>query len=249
MLKSLIFDYGGTLDTNARHWAYVLWEGFVRAAVPVSEVQFREAYVFAERTLAKSPIITPDDNFLDLLRKKVDIETRQLVDARCWHPSSEDVRLETVEFIAQYCYAYAKRHVTEARPLLEELKKSYSLVLVSNFYGNIHTILHDFKLDNLFESVIESAVVGVRKPNPAIYRLGVEATGCQPCEVMVIGDSFDKDVVPAKSIGCHAIWMKGEEWNPKPVDETFPDHIVSNLAEIYPYLLPAPDKHQDNKKK
>ncbi len=55
MIKSVIFDYGGTLDTNARHWAHVLWDGFQAVKVPVTEAQFREAYVFGERALAKAP--------------------------------------------------------------------------------------------------------------------------------------------------------------------------------------------------
>ena len=43
MIKTIIFDYGGTLDTDARHWAHVLWEGYRHLGVPVSEEQFREA--------------------------------------------------------------------------------------------------------------------------------------------------------------------------------------------------------------
>lgn len=46
---TLLLDYGGTLDTNARHWAHVLWDGYQHCNVPVSESQFREAYVFGER--------------------------------------------------------------------------------------------------------------------------------------------------------------------------------------------------------
>lgn len=72
-IKAVIFDYGGTLDTNARHWAHVLWEGFRHASVPVSEAQFREAYVHAERALAKAPVILPEDNFHVLLLKKVEL--------------------------------------------------------------------------------------------------------------------------------------------------------------------------------
>ena len=53
-------------------------------------------------------------------------------------------------------------------------------MLVSNFYGNIQTILKDFGLYAFFDDIIESSVVGVRKPDPAIYRLGVEAWDMKP---------------------------------------------------------------------
>lgn len=65
-------------------------------------------------------------------------------------------------------------------------------MLVSNFYGNIQTILKDFGLLDFFDEIIESSVVGVRKPDPAIYRLGVDAMGFVAKNVLVVGDSFSK---------------------------------------------------------
>ena len=59
MVKGYIFDYGGTLDTCGNHWGKVLWHAYERQQVPVSEEQFREAYVYAERTLGRNPIVLP----------------------------------------------------------------------------------------------------------------------------------------------------------------------------------------------
>ena len=36
-LKGIIFDYGGTIDTNSRHWAEVLWEKYQLFQVPVTK--------------------------------------------------------------------------------------------------------------------------------------------------------------------------------------------------------------------
>lgn len=234
-IKAIIFDYGGTLDTGARHWANVLWEGFCQASVPVSETQFREAYVFAERALAKAPIICPEDNFHTLLLKKTNIETEELVRQKYWSPS-ETERLAAVKTISDYCYNYAVKTLDTSRKVLEQLRKQYKLVLVSNFYGNIETILKDFNLE-YFEDVIESAVVGVRKPDPEIYRMGVRATGFPAEEVAVVGDSYGKDIVPAKLVGCKAIWMKGESWAPENTDETLPDAIVENITQVADLLI------------
>lgn len=234
-IKAIIFDYGGTLDTGARHWANVLWEGFCQASVPVSETQFREAYVFAERALAKAPIICPEDNFHTLLLKKTNIETEELVRQEYWSPS-ETERMAAVKTISDYCYNYAVETLDTSRKVLEQLKKQYKLVLVSNFYGNIETILKDFNLE-YFEDVIESAVVGVRKPDPEIYRMGVRATGFPAEEVAVVGDSYGKDIVPAKLVGCKAIWMKGESWAPENTDETLPDAIVENITQVADLLI------------
>ena len=105
-------------------------------------------------------------------------------------------------------------------------------MLVSNFYGNIHTILKDFGLMDYFADIVESSVVGVRKPDPAIYQLGVDAMGYPADKVLVVGDSFSKDMVPAKKVGCKAAWLKGEGWGGEVTDDSLPDVIITDMAEL-----------------
>lgn len=233
-IKSLIFDYGGTLDTNARHCARVLWEGYVNAGIPVSEADFREAYVHGERTLARQRIIMPEDDFRAVLMKKVDIETRFLVDEGRWAVDAGG-RKRLSDVVADYGYEYARRTTAHSREVLGRLRPYYGMVLVSNFYGNIGTILRDFRLD-CFAHVVESAVVGVRKPDPAIYRLGVDATGCRPGEVLVVGDSYDKDVVPAHAVGCATAWLKGEGWTADEPDGELADCVITDLSDLLKHL-------------
>jgi len=106
------------------------------------------------------------------------------------------------------------------------------MVLVSNFYGNIGVVLDEFGLDGLFAQVVESAVVGVRKPDPAIFRIGVEALQMEPRQVVVVGDSLRKDIVPAKQIGCQTVWIEGEGWTDEKEDHSAADHIIHSLAEL-----------------
>lgn len=190
-INTIIFDYGGTLDTDARHWAHVLFEGYRHAQIPVDEPNFRDAYVYGERALAKAPIVLPDDDFHTVLLKKVDQETIFLRDNNLWTPSEEE-RQKNIKAVADYCNAYVERNMEVTRRVLSELNPAYNMVLVSNFYGNIHAILRQYKIDHFFSAVIESAVVGVRKPDPAIYQMGVDAAGCSAEEVLVVGDSYGK---------------------------------------------------------
>lgn len=220
-IKGIIFDYGGTLDSRGVHWSEVLWRGWQHAQVPATYEQFREAYVHAERALAKSPIIKPEDNFLVLLRKKVKIELEFL---GLFTP-------ERCETIAQYCYAAARECIEESRPVLDALSAKYPLVLVSNFYGNVSSVLDDFDLLRYFPKIIESAVVGVRKPDPAIFQLGVDALGLPAEEVLVVGDSLRKDILPAESIGCQTAWIKGKGWSAEEDAQTHPSQI-SSLQEL-----------------
>ena len=54
--------------------------------------------------------------------------------------------------------------------------------------------------------------------------------------VLVVGDSFSKDIVPAKSVGCKAAWLKGEGWGNEEIDESLPDLIITDLPELLEYI-------------
>ncbi|MDD7063584.1 MAG: HAD family hydrolase [bacterium] len=225
-IKGLLFDYGGTIDSNGLHWAEVIWQGYEALQVPVSKECFRNAYVYGERTLGKNPIVQPHHTFLDMLRLKCDLQIQWLQQEG--HLSTE---VNPADEIATWCYVYARKAIDQARPILRQLAERYPLVLVSNFYGNIESVLHDFDLDGLFGSIVESAVVGVRKPNPAIFQMGVDRLGMQSEEVVVIGDSYDKDIVPATQIGCQTIWLKSIGWAPYRGDETA-DAVLADFQEL-----------------
>lgn len=227
-IKGVIFDYGGTLDTGGDHWSEVIWQAWQQAGVAADKAEFRECYVYAERELAKTLHILPHHNFHDLLDIKMQIELQHLAEMGHFAPAQISDKAKEV---ASICYASAKASVEKAKPVLQALSEKYPMVLVSNFYGNVGTVLKDFGVDCYFKKIIESAVVGVRKPDPKIFTLGVEALGMKPDEVLVIGDSYSKDIVPAEKAGCQAIWLKGKGWTAEE-DATLHPNIISNLDEV-----------------
>ena len=228
-VKGILFDYGGTIDSNGMHWAEVIWMAYEALKVPVSKAVFRDAYVHGERTLGKNPIVKPHHTFLDMLRLKSDLQIQWLKENG--HLSAEAITPELPEQLADWCYEYARKAIDSARPILEQLAERYPLVLVSNFYGNIESVLKDFGLDHLFGAIVESAVVGIRKPDPAIFRLGVDKLGFPADEIVVVGDSYDKDIVPATRIGCQTIWLKSIGWSAYTGNETA-DIVLSDFTEI-----------------
>ena len=226
MIKGYIFDYGGTLDTGGQHWGKVIWHAYEHLQVPVSETDFRDAYVHAERTLGKNPIIQPDFTFYKTLETKIRLQLEYLQTSYITPLTSYILPLTS------HLYEATVAETSKSREVLLSLKKQYPMVLVSNFYGNIATVLKEFKLDGIFDTIIESAVVGVRKPDPQIFTLGVEALGMQPDEVVVVGDSMDKDIIPASKAGCHTVWFKGEGWTNDPVDESPAGKVITDLTQL-----------------
>lgn len=232
-IKGIIFDYGGTLDTGGDHWSEVIWAAYQQAGVAVDKAEFREAYVQAERELARTRHILPEHNFGDLLLVKMQLELQWLSEQGLFPPAQVQTKAKEV---ADICYHSARSKVQEAVPVLEALSKKYKLELVSNFYGNIRTVLEDFGISKFFPKIVESAVVGVRKPDPKIFSLGVEDLGLKPEEVVVVGDSYRKDIEPAIKLGCKAIWIKGKGWTAEEDAQTFPN-TITDIRQLDTLLL------------
>lgn len=237
----------------------------VEPGVSIHKQAFRNAYVYGERALAVNPIVTPDFHFEDILREKLILELNFLAGKELLETGKDDsekqaklgnfgkdsdasseslfLSLSDSEIhqiavdMARYINAKTLALLKENKQVLEHLKQNgYPMVLVSNFYGNINQVLKDAGIDGYFEDVMESAVVGVRKPNPAIFALGVCALDLPASQVLVVGDTYGKDIIPAHKLGCHTLWIKGLQWEEKKVDESIPDGIIKKLSEMEEFL-------------
>lgn len=205
MIKGILIDFGGTIDSDGIHWFDAFREAYALVADVPHELLW-DAYVHTERTLGSNPIITPDFTFRQTLQVKLFLQAEFL--------KSKGILIsdDAQSTMLNYCYNKVFHHISSvSKPVLEKLHAKYPMVLVTNFYGNMHTVLEEFGLSHLFEDIIESSVVGVRKPDPEIFRLGVNALGLDPAETIMIGDSPDKDIIPAQSIGCKTVWIHTKE--------------------------------------
>lgn len=227
--KGIIFDYGGTIDTNGIHWGEVIWAQYQRAATGINKELFREAYVHGERTLAKEPIIKPYHTFHALLEIKTKIQFDYLVSQGATHLSDNRKVTEIVEG----CYSQVLETLATTCKVVEKISKNRPTVLVTNFYGNMPVVLKEFSLDKYFDTIVESSVAGIRKPDPRLFALGVKAIGLPAEEIAVIGDSYRKDIAPARSLGCKAIWLKKICWEEESIETgKEPTATIDNLQHL-----------------
>jgi putative hydrolase of the HAD superfamily len=109
-------------------------------------------------------------------------------------------------------HAFAERYFAGLRPnepmleLLAELRDGgYRLALLTN---NVREWEARWRamlpVDELFEVVVDSAFVGVRKPDPAIYRLTCERLGVAP-ERCVFVDDVEVNCTAAAELGMAAV--------------------------------------------
>ena len=92
------------------------------------------------------------------------------------------------------------------RPLLQRLGRRYRLGVVSNSYGNMPALLAEAALAP-FEVILDSALVGIAKPDPALYALAATRLALSPGAILHVGDSWERDVVPAHAIGMRSAWL------------------------------------------
>jgi putative hydrolase of the HAD superfamily len=91
------------------------------------------------------------------------------------------------------------------RESLERLRGAgFKLAVVSNSEGTIEQMLIEIDLRPLFETVVDSTVVGFTKPDPRIYALALERLGVAPADALMVGDSPSADVDGPRAAGIRA---------------------------------------------
>lgn len=88
---------------------------------------------------------------------------------------------------------------------LEQLRSmGYRLGVVSNADGRVEALLASVGLGRFFEVVVDSAVVGVEKPDPRIFQLACARAGVPTAEAIYVGDIYEVDIVGARAVGMRA---------------------------------------------
>jgi putative hydrolase of the HAD superfamily len=93
------------------------------------------------------------------------------------------------------------------REQLLRLKQKYRLAIISNSDGHIADLFVRLGLADLFESITDSARVGVQKPHPEIFRAALRTLDVPAEESVYIGDVYSIDYTGAVGAGMKAILM------------------------------------------
>jgi putative hydrolase of the HAD superfamily len=110
-------------------------------------------------------------------------------------------------------------------------KDGYQLGLISNAKSDwaVRAILRKFEIDKSFRIVLSSAALRIRKPRPAIFLKALNALDLPPKDSVFIGDSFDADIIGARNVGMHTVYIPR-----KPLERHIllePEATVHNLTE------------------
>jgi HAD superfamily hydrolase (TIGR01509 family) len=143
-----------------------------------------------------------------------------------------------------WCSVHERTHESLRRLRAAGLR----LGIVSNSDGRVEEALAASGLREYFDVVIDSSLVGVEKPDPAIFRAALDALGIRPEEALYVGDLYEVDVVGARAAGIEAVLLTPSSAGPGRPCRTAEsiDELVDALLPREIQMTPTSRPHQDH---
>ena len=230
-IKGVFFDLGGTL----------------RIAENVPEHQER-----AKARMAQLAGAQDVQAFIDMVEARYEpyrdwalSENKEAGDYDLWAkwllPELPEETLQAIchEMTYQYRQVKGLRHLVDGGlEVIRTLhKRGYKLGIISNLIGEdeIPNWLRDDGLEQYFDALVLSSVFHIRKPDPAMYRMGCEQLGLKPEECASVADNLSRDFTGAKAagIGANILFISPEKLARKTItDANRPDYIVHRFLDI-----------------
>jgi putative hydrolase of the HAD superfamily len=133
-------------------------------------------------------------------------------------------------------------HAIEVLSSLKSL--GYQIGLISDCSNDIPLVWDESPLAPLFETVIFSCVVGLKKPDPRIYAEATRRLGVKPQQCLFIGDGGSRELTGAAQVGMHAVLIQpyGETELPQANSEAkeWRGPAISSLEEVLDLLRLPP---------
>ncbi|MDB5087316.1 MAG: Pyrimidine 5-nucleotidase YjjG [Mucilaginibacter sp.] len=119
-----------------------------------------------------------------------------------------------------------------AHETLQYLQDKYTLHLISNGFKEASTLkIGNTNIGRYFDQIIISEIIGINKPDPAIFQHALDLAGAEKHESIMIGDSLEADVYGALNFGMDAIYFN--PFNaPRPDDVAVQVNGLRELREI-----------------
>jgi putative hydrolase of the HAD superfamily len=135
------------------------------------------------------------------------------------------------------------RHAPGSLDALRRLGETgVALAIVSNSDGSLEARLADEGMCQVgpgagvpMAVVVDSGAAGVAKPDPAIFRIALEATGVDPARAVHVGDTVGADVDGARAAGVQPLHLDPYGFC---TDDSHPH--LDNLATLAPLLAAVP---------
>lgn len=201
MITDVFFDLDHTLWDFEKNSALAFEMIFKEHQIEVDLEQFLVAYIpvnlkFWER-YRKDQVTQAQLRFGRL---------KETFDALSYDVSDENIVFlseQYIQFLPQY------NHLFEgAIALLDYLKPKYRLHIITNGFAEIQqNKLDNSKITHYFQTITNSEMAGVKKPNPMIFQYALDLAQAQKESSIMIGDCLEADIQGALDHGMDAVFF------------------------------------------
>jgi putative hydrolase of the HAD superfamily len=124
----------------------------------------------------------------------------------------------------------------DALDVLQKLRRRFKLGIVSNFGipECAWQLLDQFGLRELFEVVLISAEVNIRKPSPKIFDMPLRLLGLEASEAIFVGDTPGPDVEGPRNVGMEAVLIERRPL--RRISDAEPDKVIRRLRDLLDVL-------------
>lgn len=200
--KHLFFDLDHTLwdfEANSFDCLSDIYQEFNIASSGFSVVQFHSAFSEINKSL-----------WTQLERNTIEQENirKYRFQLTLKKLDSEISTTESENMNAHFLAALPTRTklITDCKEVLDVLKSSYSLHILSNGYAPIQLKkIQNGGIADFFNKVVTNDLANARKPSKDIFNYSLKETGSTIQEALMIGDSYEADILGAKKAGWDTI--------------------------------------------
>ncbi|QNJ98021.1 YjjG family noncanonical pyrimidine nucleotidase [Constantimarinum furrinae] len=116
--------------------------------------------------------------------------------------------------------------------ILEYLSEKYKLHIITNGFEDVqHLKLINSGIKKFFSTITTSEEVGLKKPNPVIFKTALKKANAMPESGIMIGDTFEADILGAEAVGMQTLFYNYRK-------EKLPARykVINSLFEIKKHL-------------
>lgn len=208
-IKAIVFDIGDVLALSKQ---------------PLKKYKNRNHHLGIHESIAKKLNISLDQYFDSIDTTYTKSIEGKISKKQAMETLSKNLNISKKELIKIYSRAYI-REFKQNKELLKrafKLKRlGYKIAVLSDQWFLSKEALMPKKIYKKFNVVAVSCDVGIRKPNPKIYKLAVKKLKLAPQKILFI-DNQKWNIVPAKKLGIKTILFKNNK-------QLFKEKIWRNL--------------------
>lgn len=222
-IKHLFFDLDHTLWDFDRNSKLTFQQIFEEQKINIPIHDFLEAYIPVNLRYWK--LYREDKVEKSALRYHRLKETFDSLEYRVSDNLINLISEDYIRYLPNFNYLF-----DDAIEVLQYLEKKYHLHIITNGFEEVQNLkLEKSGIHTFFREIITSECAGVKKPNPKVFEFALGKAGAKAHQSVMIGDSYEADVMGAINSGMRAIHFSQENKGTE-------GQRVTTLVELKKYL-------------